>query len=159
MSDLADKGVAELAPALASGALSVRELVEALLARVDATEPAVRAWAHVDRAHARAEAARLDAEPIEARGAAFGLPLGVKDIVDTASLPTELGSPVGAGRRPGRDATSVARWLAADGLVRLHEYGFTVTPRGRLLLRVVAMAFDASFQRSVASARGFSRVI
>jgi oxygen-independent coproporphyrinogen-3 oxidase len=49
--------------------------------------------------------------------------------------------------------------LAADGLVRLHEYGFTVTPRGRLLLRVVAMAFDASFQRSVAPARGFSRVI
>jgi oxygen-independent coproporphyrinogen III oxidase len=49
--------------------------------------------------------------------------------------------------------------LAADGLVCLHEYGFTVTPRGRLLLRVVAMVFDASFQRSVAPARGFSRVI
>jgi coproporphyrinogen III oxidase-like Fe-S oxidoreductase len=49
--------------------------------------------------------------------------------------------------------------LAADGLVDLGEYGFTVTPRGRLLLRVVAMAFDANFQRSASPARGFSRVI
>jgi oxygen-independent coproporphyrinogen-3 oxidase len=49
--------------------------------------------------------------------------------------------------------------LATDGLVRLHESGFTVTPRGRLLLRVVAMAFDASFQRPEALARQFSRVI
>ena len=117
MSDLADRGVAELAPALASGALEVRELVVALLARIDATEPSLRAWAHLDRAHALAEAARLDAEPVEARGAAFGLPLGVKDIVDTAALPTALGSAVGEGRRPKHDATSVARWHAADGLV------------------------------------------
>ena len=49
--------------------------------------------------------------------------------------------------------------LAADGLVRLHEYGFTVTPRGRLLLRVVAMVFDASFQRLEDQAGRFSRVI
>jgi oxygen-independent coproporphyrinogen-3 oxidase len=49
--------------------------------------------------------------------------------------------------------------LAADGLVDLGEYGFTVTPRGRLLLRVVAMAFDASFQRAEAQDRRFSRVI
>ena len=123
MTDLADRGVAELAPALASGALSVRELVEALLMRIDATEPSVRAWVHLDRARALAEASRLDAEPIEARGAAFGLPLGVKDIVDTATMPTELGSVVGAGRRPAHDATLVARWLAADGLV----LGKTVT--------------------------------
>ena len=123
MTDLADRSVAELAPALASGALPVRELVLALFARVDATEPSVHAWVHLDRAHALAEAARLDIEPIEARGAAFGLPLGVKDIVDTAALPTALGSAVGAGRRPAHDATSVARWQAADGFV----LGKTVT--------------------------------
>ena len=123
MSDLADRSVAELAPALASGALTVRELVLALFARIDATEPSVHAWVHLDRAHALAEAARLDIEPIEARGAAFGLPLGVKDIVDTAALPTALGSAVGAGRRPAHDATSVARWQAADGFV----LGKTVT--------------------------------
>jgi len=57
-----------------------------------------------------------------------------------------------------RELETLAR-LAADGLVQLHEYGFSVTPRGRLLLRVVAMAFDASFRRPEAPARGFSRVI
>jgi len=94
-----------------------------LLARIDATEPSLRAWVHLDRAHALAQADRLDAEPVEARGAAFGLPLGVKDIIDTAALPTALGSAVGAGRLPAHDATSVARWQAADGLV----LGKTVT--------------------------------
>ncbi|MEO8484880.1 MAG: amidase [Betaproteobacteria bacterium] len=123
MTDPADRGVAELAPALASGALPVRALVEALFARIDATEPAVHAWVHLDRALALAEADRLDAVPIEARGAAFGLPLGVKDIIDTEAMPTALGSIVGANRRPATDATCVARWRAADGIV----LGKTVT--------------------------------
>jgi oxygen-independent coproporphyrinogen-3 oxidase len=51
------------------------------------------------------------------------------------------------------------RALAADGLVALDDCGVTVTPRGRLLLRVVAMAFDATFRRSVTPVRAFSRVI
>jgi oxygen-independent coproporphyrinogen-3 oxidase len=51
------------------------------------------------------------------------------------------------------------RALAADGLVTLDDRGVTVTPRGRLLLRVVAMAFDATFRRSVTPVRAFSRVI
>jgi oxygen-independent coproporphyrinogen-3 oxidase len=61
-------------------------------------------------------------------------------------------------RHFGRELASLTA-LAADGLVQLHEYGFSVTPRGRLLLRVVAMAFDSSFQRPQAPLRGFSRVI
>jgi oxygen-independent coproporphyrinogen-3 oxidase len=60
--------------------------------------------------------------------------------------------------RFGREMAALAV-LAADGLVQLHEYGFSVTPRGRLLLRVVAMVFDASFQRPEALTRNFSRVI
>jgi coproporphyrinogen III oxidase-like Fe-S oxidoreductase len=51
------------------------------------------------------------------------------------------------------------RRLAADGLVEFDVCGFAVTPRGRLLLRVIAMAFDASFRRPDAAAAGFSRVI
>jgi oxygen-independent coproporphyrinogen III oxidase len=51
------------------------------------------------------------------------------------------------------------RRLAADGLVEFDACGFAVTPRGRLLLRVIAMAFDASFRRADAAAAGFSRVI
>ena len=123
MNDLHARSVTELASALASGALAVRDLVAALLARIDATDAGIRAWAHLDRERALAEAARLDALPVAQRGAVFGLPLGVKDIIDTADLPTQLGSPVGAGRRPAQDARCVARWRAAGGVV----LGKTVT--------------------------------
>ena len=58
----------------------------------------------------------------------------------------------------GRELADLAR-LASDGLVCLSEYGFTVTARGRLLLRVVAMVFDASFRKSDAPAPRFSRVL
>jgi oxygen-independent coproporphyrinogen III oxidase len=49
--------------------------------------------------------------------------------------------------------------LARDGLIELDDRGFTVTPRGRLLLRVVAMVFDRSLSRPAAENRRFSRVI
>jgi len=123
VSDLHARGVAELAPALASGALSVRDLVAALIARIGATDAGIRAWAHLDPDRALAEAARLDAMSDARRGSVFGLPLGVKDIIDTADLPTQLGSPVGAGRRPAHDARCIARWRAAGGFV----LGKTVT--------------------------------
>jgi oxygen-independent coproporphyrinogen-3 oxidase len=51
------------------------------------------------------------------------------------------------------------RALERDGLVALDAHGVTVTPRGRLLLRVVAMVFDQSFQRPAPQVRAFSRVI
>jgi oxygen-independent coproporphyrinogen-3 oxidase len=58
----------------------------------------------------------------------------------------------------GRELVELGR-LAGDGLVQLGEYGFTVTPRGRLLLRVVAMVFDASLRRIDAASPRYSRVI
>jgi oxygen-independent coproporphyrinogen III oxidase len=51
------------------------------------------------------------------------------------------------------------RRLARDGLVEFDPCGIAVTPRGRLLLRVIAMAFDSSFRRAEGAAAGFSRVI
>jgi oxygen-independent coproporphyrinogen III oxidase len=51
------------------------------------------------------------------------------------------------------------RTLEADGLVELDARGFTVTPRGRLLLRIVAMVFDAGFRQARAQSTAFSRVI
>ncbi len=101
----------------------MHELASALLARIAATDAGVRAWAHVDRAAALEAASRLDDTPLPERGPAFGLPLGVKDIVDTEEWPTEFGSPVGSGRRPAHDAACVARWRAGGGLV----LGKTVT--------------------------------
>ena len=51
------------------------------------------------------------------------------------------------------------RALASDSLIELDDGGFTITPRGRLLLRVIAMVFDVSFRRAQAAPRGYSRVI
>ncbi|MCE7876567.1 MAG: amidase [Betaproteobacteria bacterium PRO3] len=117
MNALHARSLAELAPALASGHLRAHELAHALIARIAATDAGVRAWAHVDRSIALDAAARLDDTPVGARGGAFGLPLGVKDIIDTEEWPTELGSPIAAGRHPGEDAACVGRWRAAGGLV------------------------------------------
>ena len=67
MSDLHARSVTELVPALASGKLAVRDLVAALLARVDATDDGIHAWAHLDRDRALADAGRLDALPAAQR--------------------------------------------------------------------------------------------
>jgi amidase len=101
--------------------MSAEAAVRASLARIDAREREVRAWNYVDREGALARARALDAGG--ERGALHGVAIGVKDVIDTASMPTEYGSPIYAGHRPGADAACVAR-LAAAGAVVL---GKTVT--------------------------------
>ena len=81
----------------------------------------MRAWAHLDPAAALAQARERDAQP--PAGPLHGVPVGVKDIVDTADLPTERGSVIHAGRRPGADAACVARLRAAGAVI----LGKTVT--------------------------------
>lgn len=115
----------DLRRALEEGRVSVREIVETCLARIDADEPRIRAWAHLDREFARAQADRLDAarRAGRLRGPLFGIPVGVKDIVDTADLPTEYGSPIFAGHRPAQDAWLVSALKAAGAVI----LGKTVT--------------------------------
>jgi Asp-tRNA(Asn)/Glu-tRNA(Gln) amidotransferase A subunit family amidase len=110
---------------LAAGRVSAVEVTAACLARLEAEEPRIHAWVHHDPAHARAQAQALDAERRvgKAPGRLFGLPIGVKDIYDTADYPTENGSVLDSGRRPPRDAWVVSR-LRAEGAVIL---GKTVT--------------------------------
>jgi Asp-tRNA(Asn)/Glu-tRNA(Gln) amidotransferase A subunit family amidase len=107
------------------GVVSSEQLVEACLARVRAVDAEVQAWAFLDPEHAREQARLADAWRLEGRpiGPLHGVPVGVKDIIDTGDMPTELGSPLHAGRTPARDATVVA-WLRAAGAVIL---GKTVT--------------------------------
>lgn len=100
--------VVELAHALARGDTSVQTIAETCLARVEAAEPAVRAWAHLDPARVRARAAELDEVPLAARSPLHGIPLGVKDIFDTHDMPTEHGSPIYRHHQPPTDAASVA---------------------------------------------------
>lgn len=114
-------GAREAARRIAAGDLSSEALVAACLERIAGREPAVHAWAHLDPEAALAQARRRDAEA--PRGALHGVPVGVKDIVDTADLPTEWGTPIHAGRRPDRDAACVARLRAAGAVV----LGKTVT--------------------------------
>jgi amidase len=100
---------------MARGELTAVALAESCLARVEQREGAVRAWTHLDRAHVLAQARTCDREP--RRGALHGIPLGVKDIIDTADMPTEYGSPIYRGHRPHTDAACVAMWRAAGGIV------------------------------------------
>jgi len=93
------------------------DAVAAALAAIDEREEVLQAWAAVDGPGALAAAARVDALDPEARGPLHGLALGVKDVLDTADLPTCFGSPIHAGRRPGRDASVVALLRAAGAVV------------------------------------------
>ena len=111
----------EAAAAFARRTLTARALADAQLARIAETDAAIEAWATLDPAHARAEADRCDAAP--SRGVLAGIGIGVKDIIHTRDLPTQMGSPAFAGQRSDRDADCIARLRAAGGYV----FGKTVT--------------------------------
>jgi len=100
---------------------SALEALESCLAEIEARDGALHAWAAVDPELARRQARVLDAGSV--RGPLHGIPVGVKDIFDTADLPTEYGSPIYKGHRPAADAACVAAARAAGAIV----LGKTVT--------------------------------
>src|SRR5881409_3785871 len=107
------------------GVVGSAELVQACLARVRETDAQVQAWAFLDPDHALAQARaadelRMSGQPV---GALHGVPVGIKDIIDTADMPTENGSVLHAGRTPSRDASVVSLLRAAGAVVM----GKTVT--------------------------------
>jgi Asp-tRNA(Asn)/Glu-tRNA(Gln) amidotransferase A subunit family amidase len=106
---------------LARGELSAEELTRACLARIAAREPTVQAWESLDEERALAEARRVDASG--RKGPLHGLPVGVKDLIDTADLPTSYGTSLHRGHRPARDAACVAALRAAGAVI----LGKTVT--------------------------------
>ena len=116
-------GLAETADAIASGRITATALADALLARIAATDATIEAWAHLDPGQVHAAAGRCDAAPLAGRGALHGIGVGVKDIIATARMPTEMGTVVYAGHRPKQDAECVARLERAGGYV----FGKTVT--------------------------------
>jgi Asp-tRNA(Asn)/Glu-tRNA(Gln) amidotransferase A subunit family amidase len=106
---------------LSAREVSSEELVQRCLDRVQARDDDVWAWAHLDAEAALAAARERDGE--ERRGPLHGLPVAVKDVIDTADMPTGYGSPIYERHRPARDADCVA-WLRAQGAV---VFGKTVT--------------------------------
>lgn len=116
---LTDLGVGEAADAIRRGETTSSELVQACLARIAATDAALQAWAFVDADGALATAWDLDAaaERGAALGPLHGVPLGVKDIIDVAGMPTTAGAARFAHTRPTRDATLVARLRVAGAVI------------------------------------------
>jgi len=125
LTDLHLLSATEAARLIRDGIISSEQFVEACLARIRDVDPRVEAWALLDPDHALAQARaadglRLSGQPI---GALHGVPVAIKDIFDTADMPTEYGSPIYAGRTPSRDATVVSLLRAAGAVI----IGKTVT--------------------------------
>ncbi|MEI4232980.1 amidase [Roseovarius sp. D22-M7] len=123
--DLLTLDACTLRDRLANGAIGALELVEASIARIEAREPEVQAWAWFDADFARQQARALDSHRQAGRaiGPLHGLPVALKDIIDTAQIPTENGCALDRGRVPIRDAAVVDRLKAAGAIIM----GKTVT--------------------------------
>lgn len=115
----------EAARQIRQSVITAEALAGACLHRIREREPAVGAWAHLDEELVLRAARGADARlrRAEALGPLHGVPVAIKDIIDTEELPTEHGTPVFAGRRPSADAEVVRRLKAAGAIV----LGKTVT--------------------------------
>jgi Asp-tRNA(Asn)/Glu-tRNA(Gln) amidotransferase A subunit family amidase len=118
-------GAAEAAKAIGEGRMSSEELVAACLARIKADEERVQAWAFLDPEHALRQSREADLRRREGKplGPLHGIPVGIKDIIDTQDMPTEDGTVLHAGRTPFDDATVVSMLRAAGAIIM----GKTVT--------------------------------
>jgi len=121
----AQLSASEAARRMQAGLLTAEELVRSCLGRIRQTEPVVQAWQFLDEEHALAQARAADerrrsGQPV---GALNGIPVGIKDIIDTGDMPTQNGTVLHKGRTPRSDA-AVVRQLRAAGAVIL---GKTVT--------------------------------
>ncbi|MGH7310186.1 MAG: amidase [Candidatus Rokuibacteriota bacterium] len=120
-----DLGARDAAQAIREGRLSPVALVEACLACIKALDGELRAWVHLDEAGAldRAREREAQARAGQLVGPLHGVPVGIKDIIDVAGMPTTFGARAWAHRRAATDATCVARLRAAGAII----LGKTVT--------------------------------
>jgi Asp-tRNA(Asn)/Glu-tRNA(Gln) amidotransferase A subunit family amidase len=116
-SELHELTATEAARRIRAARLHPAALMEACLARIAEREPTVRAFAWLDAP------AALQAAQTARPGPLHGLPIGVKDVLDTSDMPSEYGSPIWSGWRPRADAAAVA-WARQAGAVVV---GKTVT--------------------------------
>ena len=93
----------DIAQGVATGAFSVEAVVRDCLERIEERDKQVKAWAFVDGKLALEQARALDRAG--AKGALAGVPLGIKDIIDTFDMPTDMGSPIYRNHRTATDAS------------------------------------------------------
>ena len=118
-------GLCQAIDLLTAGNITARELADDCLQRIETFDPEIQAWAWLDPEYVRKQADQRDAQRRKGTppGRLHGIPLGIKDIIDTAHIPTEHGFPLFAGRVPRTNATLVER-LQEQGAVIM---GKTVT--------------------------------
>ncbi len=120
---LTDAAATDLSAGLRNRQISARELMKAVLDRIDATNPAINAIVTLrPRDALLAEAEAMDASPHP--GPLAGLPIAVKDLVATKDMRTTYGSPVFADHVPAKDDLVAARLRAAGAIL----IGKTNTP-------------------------------
>lgn len=115
----------EAVQAIASGHLSSVDLVKSCLAQIADTDASIKAWAYLDPESALAQAAECDRirKAGLGTGPLHGLPVGLKDVIDTRDMPTQRGTDIFKDRQPEKDARLVER-LRESGAVIM---GKTVT--------------------------------
>jgi len=115
----------DAARSVCDGMISSEQLVEECLTRVREVEDTVQAWQFLDSEYTLKQARARDQERREGKpiGPLHGVPVGIKDIIDTEDMPTEDGTVLHAGRTPDHDATVVATLRAAGAVIM----GKTVT--------------------------------
>ena len=118
---LNELSAAQIAAKIAAGEVTAQAVVRDCIERIEARDGAVKAWVNFNPDLALAQARSLDNGP--RRGPLHGVPIGIKDIIDTFDLPTEMGSSIYRGHRPLADASCVALLRRAGAVI----LGKTVT--------------------------------
>ena len=108
-------GAARAAAMIRAGTLTAERLVRDCLDRIEARDADVRAWSFIDPDQVLRTARELDKQP--ALSPLHGVPIGIKDMIDTVDMPTQHNSPIYRGHRPAQDAACVATLRAAGALI------------------------------------------
>ena len=115
MNDITEYGAWAAAEKIASGSLTSETLVRACLEAIDARDADIHAWTFIDPDAAIAAARACDRTPNN--GPLHGIPIGIKDLIDTADMPTTYGSQIYAGWRPRADAAAITTLKRAGAIM------------------------------------------
>jgi aspartyl-tRNA(Asn)/glutamyl-tRNA(Gln) amidotransferase subunit A len=132
VTDPADLDLRTAAELIASGELSALEITSACIARAEKLEPEIKAFVTFDPEGALAQARSLSNEVSRSgvRGPLHGIPVGIKDLIDVAGMPTTAGSRILAANRASEDAPVVAALRSAGAVImgktNTHEFAFGV---------------------------------
>ncbi|KAI2481721.1 Glutamyl-tRNA amidotransferase protein [Pyrenophora tritici-repentis] len=116
-SDLYKLTASEVSARIKAGDISVEEYAKSLLARIEARDEAVQAWAYLDPDFVIKQAKALDAVPQSERGSLHGVAIAVKDVIYTKDMPTQFNSPIYTNDAPKVDAGSIAILRKAGALI------------------------------------------